>query len=448
MKKKTVSYFIGIIIVLTIFSGCVEEDDTNHEKTITEIATDYIILLSENKFQQAYSLFNSDMKNAISLEYLEEIWEFYITSYGSFASIDQTSQTNMSDFDIVLVNCTFQNHYLIVFRVVFNEEKQIAGFWQDEIISLAGYRPPEYVNTSIFSEINITIGTDPWKLPATLSIPQGSGPFPCVILIQGSGPNDRDETIGQNKPFKDIAWGLASNNITVLRFDKRTFVYPTETGNLQNFTVEEEIIDDVFSAIDTMIAQSYVPVDSIFLLGHSLGAMMIPKIVSLNDSDIAGVVLLSAPARPLEDLIINQTRYILNLDGSINVSEQKIIDETEDQVKKIKSLNFTENETIFSASKSYWEYLNNYNQVETSQQLDISLLFLQGKRDYQVTFEDDYMIWNESLNQKIKVSFKTYELLNHLFISGQGTPTNTEYMTEGHVDYDVLEDISQWIQSQ
>jgi pimeloyl-ACP methyl ester carboxylesterase len=448
MKNKKISCIIGIIIISNLFIGCIEEsNEVDKEKTYTEITLEFITHLSKNNYPQAYSFFNEDMKNAISLEYLEEIWEFYIESYGSFNEINQTRQTIINNYEVVFVNCTFENNYLIVFRVIFIQEKLIAGFWQDQIISLKSYQVPDYVNQSNFYEINITIGKYPWQLPATLTIPNGTGPFSSVILIHGSGPNDRDESIGPNKPFKDIAWGLASNDIVVLRYDKRTFVYPEEIRNLNNFTVEEEIIIDVFSAINTMIVQSYVPIKSIHLLGHSLGAMMIPKILSLNDSEITGAILLAPPARPLEDLILNQTKYLLNLDGSINASEQEIIENIEKQVEKIKSLNITENETLLSASKSYWEYLNTYNQIVTTQSIDIPMLFLQGKRDYQVTFDDDYRLWNESLKEKKQVIFLLYELLNHLFIPGQGTPSNTEYMDEGHVEKEVIEDITYWILS-
>jgi hypothetical protein len=446
MLRKSISIGISCIILSTLLSGCTQQEP-DKPQTITDIAIEYITLLSETNYQQAYGLFNKDMKNAISLEYLQEIWEYYIETYGEFDSITSTSQTNMSGFDVILVNATFQNNYLIVFRVVFNEEKQIAGFWMDDIISQIEYRPPDYVNTSQFSEVNITIGTHPWQLPATLTRPKGSGPFPTVILIHGSGPNDRDETIVPNKPFKDLAWGLASHNISVLRYEKRTKVYADEISTLNNFTVEDEIIDDVFHAITTLKNQSYVPVDSIYLLGHSLGGMMIPKILSINDTDISGAILLAAPARPLEDLIYHQTRYLLSIDGGINETEQATLDDINESAQKIKSLNFTDNETILSAPASYWKYLDSYDQVDSAKALDLPLFILQGKRDYQVTFEDDYRIWNESFAEAAEVTLQSYNSLNHLFISGQGTPTNNEYLIEGHVDAQVIEDIAQWIQT-
>jgi hypothetical protein len=121
---------------------------------------------------------------------------------------------------------------------------------------------------------------------------------------------------------------------------------------------------------------------------------------------------------------------------------------TKDAIEKIKTLNISEDEQVLTAYKSYWEYLNNYDQVRTADNLTILLMVLQGKRDYQVTFEDDYEIWNATLSDNNNAFLKSYDSLNHLFITGEGTPTNTEYMTQGHVSEEVIEDMANWIRGE
>ena len=444
--KKIIGTLLAISFVLTIFTGCMEENKQPNEntKTYVDIATDFINALKQQNYANAYSYFSTDMKNSLPQEQLESIWEYFIATYGSFEEIQQTRQTILNNYTVVYVNCTFSNNYLLVFRIVFDEEKNIDGFWQDAAILMTAYSPPSYVNNQNFTEINITIGNSTWQLPATLSIPTGTGPFPCAILVHGSGPNDRDETVGPNKPFKDIAGGLASKGIAVLRYDKRTKVYPDRLATDKNLTVKEEVVDDVLAAINLLPIQSYVPVSSIIVIGHSLGAMMVPMIASLSDN-INGCILMAAPARPLEDLFLSQTIYLANLDGSIDETEQANIDYVESQVEKIKSLNMTNDEKILGAYKAYWEYLAAYNQTNTAKNLSLPLLFLQGKRDYQVTYKDDFLLWQKELSGKENVTFETFDSLNHLFMSGEVPANSEEYMIENHVQKDVIDTMIDWI---
>jgi fermentation-respiration switch protein FrsA (DUF1100 family) len=437
-----------LTVSATMFSGCIEEtpESPDNKKSHVEIATTFMTSLQQKNYAIAYNYFDNDMKNSLPLDQLQSIWEYFIATYGEFETIQETNQTIIDNYQVVYMNCTFENNYLLVFRIVFDTNRNITGFWQDNAILLVTYTPPDYVNSQNFTEINMTIGKSPWQLPATLTIPDGTGPFSCVVLVHGSGPNDRDETIGPNKPFKDLAGGLASKGIAVLRYDKRTKIYPEETATNINLTVIEEVVDDALGAIDSLLIQSYMPIKNIIVLGHSLGGMMVPKIASLDET-IKGCILMAAPARPLEDLFLTQTIYLANLDGTIDESEQENIDLIEEHVEKIKTLNISENEKVLTIYKSYWQYLNDYNPVDLAKNLSIPLLFLQGKRDYQVTYEDDFLIWQQALANQSSTTFNTYETLNHLFISGEGAPNNTEYMNESHVHQEVINDIVNWIKA-
>jgi hypothetical protein len=432
-------------MLTTLFSGCIEDENSKKvEQTLEEIAINFMTNLSQNDFTKAYNFFNSELKDSLSLDQLQFTWEYFINTYGEFEDILDTFKTNDSGYEIVKLNCSFSNNYLLKFRIVFTVDEKITGFWMDGATSTNIYSAPAYVNQQNFTENEITFGLDEWKLPGTLSMPVGNGPFPAVILIHGSGPNDRDETIGPNKPFKDIAWGLASNQIAVLRYEKRTKEYSEEIINDINFTIEEEVVDDVLAAFDFLKNYDNIDSQNIIILGHSLGAMISPYIVTLQE-DISKIILLAPPARPLIDLIYNQTIYLAELDGIIDENESVAIQETEIAIEKIKKLNFSEDEMVLSAYKAYWEYLNNYNQVNTAQNLDVPILILQGKRDYQVTFEDDFYIWNNTFKDNNNVLLISYPYLNHLFIKVSGPPTNTEYLQEGHVSSEVIFDIIDWI---
>ncbi len=443
--KKIITISIVILTIMTVFSGCMEEQKPEPtEKTTKDIALEFMSTVLDENLSDAYNYFSPLMKNQFSYDQFEGTWNYIETTYGNFESIGDTSESVEDGYDIVFINCTFTDNYFIIFKIVFDENKEISGFWTEKIDTINPYVPPEYVNISSFTEYEITIGSEPWILPATISIPNVEGLFPSVVLVHGSGANDKDETIGPNKPFKDIAWGLASNGIIVLRYDKRTKVYPAETAGDKNLTVKEEVVDDAIEAVKLL--QTYEEVDQkrIYVLGHSLGAMMAPQIATFEDG-IAGLIMLAAPARSLEDLMYSQIVYLSELDGVIDENESLTINMILDASEKIKTLNISEDERVLSAYKAYWEYLNNYNQVETADNLEIPILLLQGKRDYQVTYEDDFTIWNNTLYDNYNVLMKTYDFLNHLFIAGEGPPTNTEYMTRGYVSEDAIKDMSIWI---
>jgi cephalosporin-C deacetylase-like acetyl esterase len=443
-KKPIVLTLVALIITGTLFSGCLEEKTEKKEATFEDIAVNLMENLSEGNYEKAYNFFNSELKNSLSLEQLQTTWEYFTSLYGEFESIIDTYKTIDSGYDIVRLNCSFSNNYILKFRFVFTENKEINGFWMDEANSVNVYSAPAYVNQKNFTEYEITFGLDDWKLPGTISMPVENGPFPAVILVHGSGPNDRDETIGPNKPFKDIAWGLASNQIAVLRYEKRTKQYSDRIINDINLTIEEEVVDDAIAAFDFLKNYDKIDSENIIILGHSLGAMITPYIAALEQS-ISKIILLAPPARPLVDLIYNQTIYLAELDGIIDENESLAIQEVEIAIEKIKSLNFSDNEMIFSAYKAYWEYLYNFDQVDIAESLELPILILQGKRDYQVTFEDDFYIWNNTLNDKKNVLLISYSNLNHLFMNGSGPSTNMEYLIEGHVSSEVIFDIIDWI---
>ncbi len=443
--KKIMIICVVLIAIIASFSGCIE--DKKSEKTNSEIAIEFMTEIQQGNLNIAYDYFSSLMKSQFTINQFQSSWETITSLYGSFETIKNTSESVEEGYEIVFVNCSFSYNYYIVFKIVFEESKKISGFWTEKIEPIYPYSAPSYSDITKFTESEVIIGKSPWTLPGTISIPNGDGPFPCAVLVHGSGPADRDETVGANKPFKDIAWGLASNEIIVLRYDKRTKVYPEETALIKNLTLKEETIDDVFAAINFLKSYENVNQSQIFVLGHSLGAMAAPQIAFTNDN-ISGIIMLAAPARGLEDLIYYQTIYLAELDGVIDEIELESIKIINESREKIKSLNISKDEQILGAYKSYWEHLNYYDPVKTAETLTIPMMIIQGLRDYQVTYEDDYIIWNATFSDSPNVFLKTYENLNHLFIAGVGIPTNTEYLIKGHLAEDVIDDFINFIKGE
>jgi dipeptidyl aminopeptidase/acylaminoacyl peptidase len=315
----------------------------------------------------------------------------------------------------------------------------------------AAYQPPAYGLPSTFREEEVTVGagTD-WPLPATLTLPTGTGPFPALVLVHGSGPNDRDESLGPNKPFQDLAWGLASQGVAVLRYDKRTRVYPGKFTELPMATVKEETTDDALAAVALLRKVQQVDQRRIFLLGHSLGGMLVPRIGLADQGNIAGFIVLAGATRPLEDEWVRQYEYIYGLTAPLTPKQRAEIDGYKQQAARIKQLTAADassSERLLMGPPSYWLDLRGYFPPAVAKKLKQPILILQGERDYNVTM-DAFRDWQQSLGRATNVTFKSYPKLDHLFLEGAGPSSDADYHRPRNIPRYVVDDIATWITKQ
>ena len=161
----------------------------------------------------------------------------------------------------------------------------------------------------VFRESDVRVVSGSVSLRGTLTLPLGEGPFPAVVLLHGSGPQDRDETIGGLRPFQDLAQGLASRGIAVLRYEKRTKVYGKEMAAAGDITVKDEVLDDALAALGLLREAAGVDRRRLFVVGHSLGALLAPRIAVL-DGAVAGVVLLASPSRLMSEVVRDQAQWL------------------------------------------------------------------------------------------------------------------------------------------
>ncbi len=421
------------------------------EQEAVSLAEKTVDLMIAQDFATMYSSFDPAMKSALTEAQLQQAWQSLIKQAGPYQSkIGTQPPVHKDQYTIVLVTLQFEKAPLDIRVVVDSNTGQISGlqFVPNQTEAAKKYKPPTYADQSAFEERDVIIGTGQWQLPGTLTMPKGNGPFPAVVLVHGSGPNDRDETVGPNKPFKDLAWGIASQTVAVLRYDKRTKVYAEQMTSLPNgLTVKEETVDDAVAAVDLLRRTDGIDPRRIFVLGHSLGGYLAPRIAQA-DPNIAGLIIMAGPTRPIEDLFIEQTRYIVSLDGSLSAEEQTQIGQLEEQVNKIKALKpgdqLSAKDILLFAPPQYWLDLQSYKPVEAAGKLSLPIFILQGERDYQVTMQD-FQGWQNALSSRSNITLKSYPDLNHLFISGDGKSTPEEYQTAGNVAQAVIDDIAFWI---
>ncbi|NOQ75206.1 MAG: DUF3887 domain-containing protein [Crocinitomix sp.] len=397
-------------------------------------------------YQTAVDYFTPEVFAQVDANKLKEIWNQIQDQAGTYKS--KAAVTVLKEGEIVASYqaLTFENTVLDL-KLAFDASESVAGilFLPHKIIEL------DLVDTDqIFEEeILVKTGKDV-ELRGILTLPKDATKVPAIILVHGSGPNDMDETYGPNKLFKDLAHGLAEKGIAVIRYTKRTREYTGPPAiDIASLTLYEETIEDAISAVDLAKKDKRIDKKQIYVLGHSLGGMAVPRIGTLS-KNTKGIIIMAGNAKPMEDLIYEQYQYLVEEDGIVTPEEESLVVNYEGQLKALEELlqdGETDGILPLGLPAKYWEYLAEYNQVETAVNLKKPILILQGKRDYQVT-TTDFQIWKKVLANRADCTFKIYEKLNHQMREGTGPSYPKEYNVKSDLPSYLITDIYEWINSQ
>jgi dienelactone hydrolase len=443
---------LGLVLAASLcLAGCASAraQPRSPRADVKATAQAFMDALTKEDFAGAGRDFDSAMQKAMPPEKLTELWKAMTGQVGAFQKQLGLRTEPTPKHEVVWVTCRFEKLPLD-FKIVFNADQQITGLFIVPAQSTAEYKPPAYVNQAAFGESSLTVGAGEWAVPGTLTLPKGDGPFPAVVLVHGSGPNDRDENILGNRPFRDLAWGLASRGVAVLRYDKRTRTHGHKMGTLlTTLTVKEEVIDDVLAAVSLLRQTKGIDPRRVFVLGHSLGGIVAPRL-GLLDPQLAGLVILAGPSRPLADLVLDQFTYLYSLDGPISDKNKAELEKLRAQVARVHDPKLSPDtpaaDLPLGMGAAYWLDLRAYPPAETALKIKQPLLILQGERDYQVTMED-FQGWKKILGARDNATLKSYPKLHHLFMegAGEGKAKPAEYQKIGHVASVVIEDIAGWI---
>lgn len=412
---------------------------------IARQALDY---MDAGEFARVEQTFGEQMAAAVPAEKLKAVWESLPAQLGKARGRGEASVSTQGDATLVKVPLRYEKAELVA-TFAIDADGRINGFVVQPAQAVAPV--PAVAADAPYLERELMVGTGERALPATLALPKGAGPasamaVPAIVLVHGSGPHDRDETIGPNKPFLDIARGLAAQGIAVLRYDKRTKARPQDfTGGV--FGVDEETTFDAVHAVDALRKVAGIDPRRVFVLGHSQGGLMAPRIAAMS-GHVGGLVLLAAPARPLLDILIEQNRRLAVLDdGKTSDAERDAINALVQQVRSVRDA------ATDGAAKGpmglpvgYWRSIDSVDPVAEAKQVKLPMLVLQGARDIQVV-DADWQRWRDGFHTDPKVAFKLYDKLNHLGIAGEGEGSLAEYQQPGHVDPQLIDDVAAWIKA-
>jgi pimeloyl-ACP methyl ester carboxylesterase len=404
---------------------------------------DVVIQLDKGNYCKVYRSFDATMQKSLSKKQVKEVWENLVGSAGALKSVADvktedrdggTKQTGILKFEKLAVKMILSQR----------ADKKINGLFVTQL----GYQPPRYALGLGTGKKRINFISDSLELPGELIIPIKCNNCPVVVLVHGSGPNDKDETVGSIKVFYDIAMGLASKGIATFRYDKRFAVYP-ELMSTQ-FDLYDETIHDAIAALQTIQQDTSLQFGKYVMLGHSLGAYSMPLIANTLEPSLDGAILLSANARRLEDLIDYQMRYLTGFDDLITDEEEQIIIENTARSRNIRNGDYTDSTSAENLLAywpgTFWRGVSAYDPVATVQSNSVTPFFLlQGEKDYQITMED-FATWKTAVGDMPNVSMQSFPGLTHLFTptdANRGSPQ--DYFVPSNVDEGVIEAIAAWV---
>ena len=341
---------------------------------------------ARHDFEAASADFDSAMTAALPVQKFAATWSAVEHQLGPLQTVESIQIQPEKGLQAALAVCRFERNRATV-EVVFDDQRRVGGLFIKPMA--VAWEAPPYARPEAFEERAVDIGSTP-ALPGTLTLPKTDRLVPAVVLVHGSGPSDEDESVGAVKVFKDLAWGLASQNVAVLRYVKRSRQSPS--GIL---TQKEEVLDAAQAAINLLSSTPGVDPKKIFVLGHSQGGALAPRIAR-DHPTLAGIVVLAGPTQPVQDSLLAQLEYFNSAGGGSAELTAQI-----EAAKRFKSTvedpHLTPDRVVSvptggTLKGAYFLDARGYEPPKVARALRCPILVLQGERDYQVRM-DEFQDW-------------------------------------------------------
>lgn len=408
--------------------------------------------LIDGEYGSVMDMLDDSIKPHLSEEALKAGVEAEVGPVGAFVEIvDKKAANNNGGFTAILVAQHEAGQTQLT--CVFSPAGKITGMGVSNLSAAAEVADPLPLDLPAGAEerqVVLHAGIEK-ELKGALVLPEGyTADTPVVVMAHGSGISDLDETIGPNKPFRDIAYGLAEYGIASIRYDKFHYAHP-ELATVDT-TVEDEYTDTVLEAL--AVLRTEAELGDAILLGHSEGGMLTPYLMQKSEGGFSAGIIYAGTPRQLWELMYDQT--LAMLEGAPEETVSTAIAQLDAEKEKLATLYaMTEDELrqamVFNMPGPYIKYLLSIDPVEIAIENNAPLLILQGEEDFQVYYDVDFALWQEGLKDMGGlVTYKSYPGLNHLFMTARGSIADVmeAYDTPDLVDETVIKDIADWIKEQ
>lgn len=400
-------------------------------------AEDAMALIGARDFDALYAMCDELMQTQLgSAEAFGQVWGQIEATFGPYAGQLGVEPGDVPGYDAYDVSCDFANATATLI-VIFDADGKLAG------LSVLDYamKPAEADAAGGYIEEDIVLRPgEPDETHGKLALPEGEGPFPCVVMMQGSGASNMDETVYGVSIFAELARMLARGGVASVRYDKYSYAHADLLAGNAAFTVDDEYAIDAASAVELLAADARI--GEIFLLGHSQGAMVAPRVAEkVGAEKLAGLVLLAGSPKPLYEILLRQMKDA-GADERVLASAQAQFEAmwtmTEDDRKA---------EAASGVPLSYWHDEADYDYAAKIVERGLPVFVAQGAKDFQVLPAEGIEAYREVLSGYDGATYMLYDDMTHLLcdMPGEMTGTVSDYEGLSGVSNALAGDIAAWI---
>lgn len=450
---KMVKRCLALMLALCLSALCLPAAVLAEENALTPAQVVEALRGGEEELDALYARFTADMQAAVPRSSLPILWAQLERAGGAYECLlDDLTSAEQAPYRIYTQTASMASMNLTV-TLVLDNAGLVAGLQFTPAVKMTA---PTGAPAPGMTEEEVQVGAEPWLLPGTLTMPASDAPVPAVVLVHGSGPNDRDETVGATHLFADLAEALSARGIAVLRYDKRTLVYGAEMAQSPDYaalTVEEETIQDAIHAAKLLQADPRIDGDRIYLLGHSLGAMLAPRIAAESEGLFCGLILASGTNQTLAEIMRRQNLDACDAVGLDETQKAAVSAAFEAEMALLDGMNAEEamsaETSILTPAYYFWEMQQHPAPADYLTALALPTLLINGERDFQVTVQEGMETWKQVLDVEHTPWLTClWPDVNHLLMQPEAenaAGTTSEYLIPCNLDAGVAETIADFI---